>query len=91
MSFTQSSQIIETVKNQLGLNVDFFTILKIWDKLVNINDVDICGYKNGTIYASTPSSVSSSDINLRKRDIIDKMNQYLGERKIKNIKIIIGE
>jgi hypothetical protein len=91
MGFSSSSQIIETLKKQLGLDVDFFTVLKIWEKEVGVQDVDIYGYKNGTIMTMAYSGVAANEINLRKKEIIKKMNQYLGEKKIKNIKVKIGE
>ncbi|MDR3275160.1 MAG: DUF721 domain-containing protein [Endomicrobium sp.] len=89
MSWTSAAEIINLLKKQLGLNEDFFTIEKIWKKEVNINGVEISGYKNGTIFAQTQSSVASSELTIRKKDIIKKLNQYLGSPKIKNIKIKI--
>lgn len=88
MAFSPADQILNDLKKQLGLDADFITLMKVWDKEVAI--AQICGYKNGTILAQTPSSAALAEINLRKREIIRKLNQYLGEPKIKNIKITIS-
>lgn len=89
MSFTDVSEIMEAIKKDLGLDEDFFTISKIWDKEVGIESVEICGYKNGTIFAQTKYSVALNEIMIRKKEIIKRLNQYLGKSKIKNIKVTI--
>jgi hypothetical protein len=91
MGFSHIAQIMNELKKQLGMDADFFTIAKVWNHEVNIASTQICGYKNGTIIAQTQSSTALAEINLRKKEIIKKMNQYLGETKIKNIKITIKE
>jgi hypothetical protein len=89
MAFSPVDQILNNIKKQLGLDADFVTLMKIWDKEVSM--AQICGYKNGTILAQTQSSAALAEINLRKREIIKRLNQYLGGRKIKDIKITIGD
>jgi hypothetical protein len=88
MAFSPVDQILNNIKKQLGLDADFVTLMKVWDKEVPI--AQICGYKNGAIFAQTQSSAALAEINLRKREIIKRLNQYLGERKIKDIKVSIG-
>jgi hypothetical protein len=89
MPWTPASEIINLLKKQLGLDEEFFIIEKVWEKEVGISDVKISGYKNGTIFACTQSSVASDDLGLRKKKIIEKLNQYLSSPRIKNIKIKI--
>ncbi|MDR0956653.1 MAG: DUF721 domain-containing protein [Endomicrobium sp.] len=64
---------------------------KVWKDKVGMNDAEITGYKNGVIFAKTVSSVVSYELMLRKKEIIKKLNQYIGIAKIKNIKIKIEE
>jgi hypothetical protein len=91
MAFSSGAQIIENLKKILGIDLDFLTIAKVWEKEVGMEKTEICGYKNGTIIVQAQSGVALTEINLRKKEIIKRMNQYLGENKIKNIKIIIQE
>jgi hypothetical protein len=84
-----ASSIIETIKQDLGLTEDFFIIAKVWEKETGLQTIELCGFKNGVIYAQTPYSAAINDIMFRKREIINKLNQYLGNKKIKNIKVEI--
>jgi len=89
MAWTHAGEIISSLKKHLGLDGVFFTVGKVWDKEVGIEGIEIIGYKNGTIFAQTRSSVASYEITVRKKEIIKKLNQYMGSRKVKNIKIDI--
>jgi hypothetical protein len=89
MTWTHAREIICLLKRQLGLNGVFFTVEKVWDKETGINSVEIVGYKNGTIFAQTQSSVAGYELTVRKKEIIKKLNQYIGSPEIKNIKIDI--
>jgi hypothetical protein len=91
MSWTKASEIIELLRKKLGLEEDFFTVGKVWAKEVGIEGIEITGYKNGTIFTKTQSSVAVSELNLRKKEILKNLNQYIGSQKIKNIKIKIEE
>jgi len=82
------ADILEPVKKQLGIDESFFIIAGVWDKEVG-QDPQFLGFKDGVIFAQTQSSAVQYDINLRKKDIIEKLNQYLGSPKIKNLKIEI--
>ncbi|OEG69516.1 hypothetical protein ATZ36_09060 [Candidatus Endomicrobiellum trichonymphae] len=89
MSWTRSKEIISLLKNRLGLNEDFFAVRKIWEKEIGIDSIEISGYKSGTIFAQTESSAASFELTVRKEEIIKKLNQYIGNSKIKNIKVKI--
>ncbi|MDR2860543.1 MAG: DUF721 domain-containing protein [Elusimicrobiota bacterium] len=91
MAFFSSAQLIENLKKEIGLDVDFVTIIKVWNNEICIDKTEIIGYKSGTIFASTKSSAALAEVSLRKKEIIKKLNQYLGISKIKNIKITIQE
>jgi len=87
-NLTEVSSIMDAIKKQLGLDEDFFTVAKIWEKELG-SDIKICGYKDGVIYAQTPYSTALHEATVRKKEIINKLNQYIGARKIKNIKLEI--
>jgi hypothetical protein len=89
VSWTRSEEIISLLKKNLGLDEDFFTVRKIWEKEVGISGIEISGYKSGTIFAQTQSSTASFELTARKKEIIKKLNQYIGSSKIKNIKVEI--
>ncbi|MDR2192137.1 MAG: DUF721 domain-containing protein [Endomicrobium sp.] len=88
-NLTAVSSVIETIKQELGLDEDFFVIAKVWEKETGSQTIELCGFKNGVLYAQTPYSAALNDIMLRKKEIINRLNQYLSRKKIKNIKIEI--
>jgi hypothetical protein len=88
-NLTSVSSVIETIKQDIGLGEDFFIIAKIWDKETGEQNVELCGFKNGVLYAQTPYSAALNDITLRKKEIMNKLNQYLGGKRIKKIKVEI--
>jgi hypothetical protein len=89
MPWTRSKEIISLLKKNLGLDEDFFTVRKIWEKEVGIGSIEIVGYKSGTIFVQTESSAASFELTVRKKEVIKKLNQYIGSLKIKNIKVKI--
>lgn len=89
MSWTSSRKVIGLLRKQLGLDDVFFTLEKVWDREVGVGGVEIIGYKNGTIFTQTQSSVANYELTIRKKEIVEKLNQYIGNTKIKNIKVSI--
>ncbi len=88
-NLTEVSQIMEALKKTLGLDENFFAVSKVWDKEVGVDNVGISGYKNGVIFAETQYSTALHEVTIRKKEIIKKLNQYIGSNKIKDIKIKI--
>ncbi len=86
MEFTEVSSIIKKLSDKLGLNDDYFIIMSKWQQELGNNKIELSGFKDGVIFASAKSAVYVNDLNLRKRQIINKLNQYLGKKLIKNIK-----
>ncbi|MBQ2219948.1 MAG: DUF721 domain-containing protein [Elusimicrobia bacterium] len=86
MEFTEVSSIIKQISDKLGLNDDYFIIMSKWQQELGNNKIELSGFKDGVIFASAKSAVYVNDLNLRKRQIINKLNQYLGKKVIKNIK-----
>jgi hypothetical protein len=89
MAWTKANEIIDLLRKKFGLEEEFFTILRVWNKEAGIDGVEVAGYKNGTIFTKTQSSVAVSELNFRKKEIIKKINQYIGSAKVKNIKVKI--
>ena len=86
MEFTEVSSIIKKLSDKLGLNDDYFIIMSKWKQEIGNDKVELDGFKDGVIFASAKSAVYLNDLNLRKRQIINKLNQYLGKKVVKNIK-----
>ncbi|MBQ3942729.1 MAG: DUF721 domain-containing protein, partial [Elusimicrobia bacterium] len=72
--------------DDLGLNDTYYVIMSKWKQEVGNDKIELNGFKDGKIFASTKSAVYLNDFNLRKRQIINKLNQYLGRKVVKNIK-----
>jgi hypothetical protein len=89
MSWAKASEVIDLLRKRLGLEEEFFIVERVWNKEVGIEGVEITGYKNGTVFTKTQSSVGVSELTFRKKEIIKKLNQYIGIQKIKNIKVRI--
>jgi len=90
MALRPSSEIVEILKQQLGLNEDFLTVLKIWDNMLGplAGHVTIAGFKKGQIFVDAASSVHMQELIIRKKELIKKINQHFGSKKIiKDIKI----
>ena len=86
MEFTEVSSILKTISEEIGLNDSYFVIMSKWEQEVGNNKIELNGFKDGVVFAKTKSTVYLNDFNLRKRQIIKKLNQYLGKKYIKNIK-----
>lgn len=86
MEFTEVSSILKKITDDLGLNDTYFVIMSKWQQELGNNKVELSGFKDGIIFASAKSAIYMNDLNLRKRQIINKLNQYLGKKLIKNIK-----
>ena len=86
MEFTEVSSILKTISDKLGLNDDYFIIMSKWQQELGNDKVELNGFKDGIIFASAKSAVYLNDLNLRKRQIINKLNQYLGKKAVTNIK-----
>ena len=86
MEFTEVSSILKKISDELGLNDTYYVIMSKWKQEIGNDKVELDGFKDGVIFASAKSAVYLNDLNLRKRQIINKLNQYLGKKVVKNIK-----
>ena len=86
MELIEVSSLLPKIKKSIGLDDNYFIIISKWQQEIGNNKVVLNGFKNGTIFATTISAVYLNDFNLRKRQIINRLNQYLGKKVIKNIK-----
>ena len=86
MEFTEVSSILKQISDNLGLNDTYYVIMSKWKQEVGNDKIELNGFKDGKIFASTKSAVYLNDFNLRKRQIINRLNQYLGKKAVKSIK-----
>jgi Dna[CI] antecedent, DciA len=90
MALKPSSEIVETLRQQLGLNEDFLTIMKVWEKELGplAKNAEIAGFKRGQVFVDVTSSVHMQELIIRKKELMKKLNQYFGAKTvIKDIKI----
>ena len=90
MAFTESSAIIEALKRHLGLDENIATVIQIWEREMGAQarHVKLAGFKKGQLIVDVSSSAHVQDSTLRRREIINKINQYFGGTKIvKSIKV----
>ena len=86
MDLIEVSSLLPKIKKNIGLDNNYFIIISRWQQEVGNNKVILNGFKNGILFATTISTAYLNDFNLRKRQIINRLNQYLGKKVIKNIK-----
>jgi spore maturation protein SpmB len=89
MAFKEVSEIIKSIQKKIGLTDELFVILKVWEHL-NIGGSRAVGLKNTTLVVEADAAIIAGEILNSKRQIIAKLNQYIGSGKIKNIKINIA-
>lgn len=84
MAFTSSEKIVSSLKKKLCLNENIIAITKIWDKELGqlAKNVVLEGMQNGYLIVGAKSSSHFQEINLQKRKITNKINQYFGKEKI---------
>ncbi len=86
MDLIEVSSLLPKIKKNIGLDDNYFIIMSKWQQEVGNNKVILNGFKNGILHVTTVSAAHLNDFNLRKRQIINRLNQYLGKKVIKNIK-----
>jgi hypothetical protein len=89
MELVEVSPILEKITKELGLDDNYYVIMSVWEQEIGNGSIELNGFKEGTVFAFTKSAVYLNDLNLRKRQIINRLNQYLGEKVVKNIKCVI--
>lgn len=84
MAFTESSAIIDVLRRQLGLDENIAAVMQIWEREMGAHarHVKLAGFKKGQLIVDVSSSAHMQEITLRRRDIINKINQYFGGKKI---------
>ena len=84
--FEHISSVVNQLKKELGLDDNYYVLISVWEKEVGNNKVELNGFKNGTVFTRTESAVYLHDFNLRKKQLIKRLNQYFGKTIEKNIK-----
>jgi predicted nucleic acid-binding Zn ribbon protein len=94
MAFVSAESIIQILRKRLGLNEDIYAVMQIWERELGpiAAYAKIAGIKNGFIFVDVASSVHLHELTLRKRTLINKINQHFGKEKVvKGIKLQIGD
>ncbi|MGA2090744.1 MAG: DUF721 domain-containing protein [Endomicrobiales bacterium] len=84
MGFTEPRVIIEALRAQLGLDENISTVIAIWEREMGAQSrhVKLAGFKKGQLIVDVSSTAHMQEISLRRREIINKINQYFGGKKI---------
>lgn len=94
MALEPTAGIIEALKKQLGLDEDLMALAQVWEREAGAlaRHAKISGIRKGQIIVDVSSSAHMQELTARKKDIIKKINQHFGSKKIvKDIKIQLGE
>jgi uncharacterized protein YdcH (DUF465 family) len=89
MPFTRSEDIINSLKQRLGLDDKMYAVMQAWEREAGAYApyAVLAGIKKGTLVVDVTTSVHFQELTLRKRELMHKINQYLGSEKVvKNIK-----
>ena len=90
MALKPSAEIVELLKQQLGLNEDILTVLKIWENELGplAGHAKIAGFKKGQVFVDVSSSAHMQELIIRKKELMKKINQHFGAKKvIKDLKL----
>ena len=90
MALEPSAGILEALKKQLGLEEEFPAIIMIWEKELGglSKQAKVSGIKKGVLFVDVSSSAHMQELTARKRDVINRINQHFGGKKVvKNIKL----
>lgn len=94
MGFTNGKQIISSVRNQLGLDENTFVIIKACEKELGRygKNAELTGVVKGKLVIEVASSAHFQELSLRRKQIINKLNQHVqGRRIVKGIIIKLKE
>ncbi|MCL2389358.1 MAG: DUF721 domain-containing protein [Elusimicrobia bacterium] len=89
MAFKEVSDVIKSVQKRLGLSDELFVIMKVWTEVSGVDGSCVVGFKSGVVDVEASSSIIANEILLSKRQIISKLNQYIGSKKIKSLRLRI--
>ncbi len=90
MAFTPAESIIGFLKRQLGLTEEGYAVLEIWKNEMRprFPYAELVGIKKGQIIIEASSSAGVQELTMRRREIMNTINQYFaGRRVIRDIKI----
>lgn len=89
--FTKSSFIISKLMEKIGLNDEKKLIYFYWEKIVGeklAKKIQLVGIKNGCLLVKPSSPAYYHQMKLSQSEWIKKINDYLGNDKIKGIKTV---
>jgi predicted nucleic acid-binding Zn ribbon protein len=92
MGFESSKNLIEQLQRQLGIDERLYAVQKVWESELGplARHAEILGLKKGVLVIEADSNAVLHELTLRKREILNKLNQFFGENKfLKQIKLQI--
>ena len=92
MGLKSSNSIVNEVKKLLGLNEETGAVFSIWEKELGrlAKSAVIAGIQKKTLLVEVESSAHFQELNLRRKELIRKINgHFVNKKVINNIKIKI--
>lgn len=90
MGFSTSNDLFAALRRQLGLTEDTFALMQVFERVMGpmAGSVKLEAIQRTTLIVEVASSVHLQEMTLRKREIINKINQHFGgKRVVKDIKL----
>lgn len=75
--------MMELLQSRLGIDERLFSVQKIWDKeLHNLSGyTEITGIRKGALIVEVASNAVLNELTLRKRELLNKINQHFGKKR----------
>lgn len=92
MAFERSDSILALLRKQLGLDEEVPVVMQAWERELGALApyAKVAAIRRGTLYVEAASSVHLQELTLRKHDIVRKINQYFGgKRVVKDLRIAL--
>lgn len=90
MPWHRAGDVVKVLAKRFNLSPDNYSVFKVWDKELGrlAAKLVLVGKKNKTLLVKPHSSIYKQELVLRKKEIINKINQYYHKGFIEDIKIV---
>lgn len=88
-----AQNLVNGYLKKVGFDPERYAAFDVWDSLLGnmASHARAVGIRGGKIHVEVDSSVHLQELTLRKKEILRKLNGYLGRQKIKDVLFKIGE
>lgn len=88
--FTPAKEIVKDLLEKYGISKDTYQLYDLWDKELGklAKRINIAGIKGKTILVKVDNPVYQQELQLRKRELLRKLNDYFGYKIVNEIKFV---